>query len=155
MSTMLERAAAAKQALFQRYDELNALWIDAEDQINQLHIPVSVSHICYSYGQCDELSECLGLQKVKGKWRICHATFHDQFPEDEEWTPIVECSALIRVNFTKYLEGFREKVVRSAEEFIPKVDEAIAMMRKAVNSPQDENLKAMLAERAKLNGKHK
>jgi hypothetical protein len=44
-------------------------------------------------------------------------------------------------------------VVEAAEKFIPRVDQAIAALEKALAA--DSNMAALLAERAKLNGRAK
>jgi len=40
--TLEERAESARAALFNRYDTLNALWLEAEEQLTQFHIPCPV-----------------------------------------------------------------------------------------------------------------
>jgi hypothetical protein len=160
--TLTDRANQARETLFGRYDQLNALWLQAEEQLAKLHIPRPVCHVYLSYEEDHERREsqveyCLGLQKVKGKWTICHAIHYPFYghPDDEpEWIPITDCSAEVRVRAAKHLPQLREAVVKSAEDFIPKVDEAIHHLRTALNVP-DEHLQALLAERAKLNGKAK
>src|SRR5215471_9015545 len=124
-----ERAEKAREMLFSRYDTLNALWLQAEEQLTQLHVPRPVSH---KYAAYDDgglpsaiTSKYLGLQKVKGKWRICHGIYEEWWQPGPEWTPITECSAESRVEATKHLDDLRKAVVESAERFIPKVDEAI------------------------------
>ena len=125
------RAEAARETLFQRYDELNEKWLKAEEQLTELHIPRGVGYCYRSWDDGDEYEPngyeshlSLGLQKVNGKWRICHGYYTDVSP-DTRWTPITECSAEIRVEAARYFGKLREAVVESAEKFIPKVDEAI------------------------------
>lgn len=153
--TLTERAERARKELFCRYDELNTLWLKAEEELRKLHIPRDVERVYRSYepdpdwpGHRDYLH--LGLRKDKGKWRICHGASSDVHPEMSIiWTLITECSAEIRVNAAQYLPGLREAVVKSAEDFIPQVDAAIGAMKKAL----DTDINELLAERAKFNGK--
>ncbi len=132
--------------------------MQAEEELTKLHIPRPVSYSYRSYDEdyCDpstRINFCLGIQKIKGDWRICHAIDHPCDGDyDPQWTPITECSVEVRVQAAKYLPQLKEAVVKSAETFIPKVDEAIGELKKALSLP-DEHLQALLAERAKLNGR--
>lgn len=160
MATLEARAKNARQSLFQRYDQLNALWEKAEEQITKFHIPRPVCYeyeaLCaFQYGEEEPYEGCcLGVQKVKGKWRICHGTYYYCAPpgdDEPDWKPIIECSAEVRASAVEHLEGLREKVVESAEKFVPVVEEAIEKLRRFVK----DDVKELLAERAKLNGRAK
>ncbi len=152
--TLNQRAQKAREELFNRYDALNALWLKAEEEITKLHIPHGVSYVynddlngCYP-------SDCLGVMKIKGKWRICHGSYLPSCePEPDDWTPIVECSAVIRVEVVKHLPRLRQAVIEAAEKFIPRVDKAIKNLEKVLAAQDD--MAALLAERAKLNGRAK
>jgi len=157
--TLTERARKVRETLCASYDQLNALWLRAEEELTKLHIPrpVECEYREYLEDPHDDNTltcQCLGIQKVKGKWRICHATYPAY--SDAElcggWTPITECSVEIRVQAASHLPELREAVVKSAEDFVPKVGEAIDELKKALDVP-DEHLRALLAERAKLNGR--
>lgn len=154
--TLNERAQNAHDELFVRYDKLNALWLEAEEQLTQLHIPRPVECIYHDYEPDSRdpnfrIAECLGLQKIKGKWRICYGAYDlSSEPEPSDWTPITDCSASIRVEAAEHLPKLRKAVVESAEKFIPKVDSAIMQLAEALD--QSANLNDLLAERAKLNG---
>jgi hypothetical protein len=63
------------------------------------------------------------------------------------------CSGEVRADAAKHLPGLEKAVVESAERFVPKVDEAIKALSEALG--EDGNVAALLAERAKLNGKAK
>jgi hypothetical protein len=153
--TLNQRAEKARKELFSRYDQLNALWEEAEERLTRYHVPCPVQHIYHhSRGlQSDDGPECvcLGLQKIKGKWRICYGEYFSCNQPDAEWQPITECSAEIRVEAARYLPGLENAVVESAEKFIPRVDSAIQALAEALGKPG--NLAGLLAERAKLNGK--
>lgn len=154
--TLEQRAKKVRNELFTRYDQLNALWSKAEAELTKVHIPKPVT-FGYDHHPFDDFrpeqggyTVCLGLQKTKGEWRICYGCCGDHEPEPDTWTPIVECSAEIRVQAAKHLPGLRKKAVESAEKFVPKVDEAIAALTAALDP--NSNLEELLAERAKLNG---
>src|SRR5262245_51293626 len=101
--TLEQRAAKARKALFPRYDQLNALWLTVEERLSKYHIPRPPEYIYCEY-RVDERDpnsgpawDCLGMQKIKGKWRICHGSYCWSEDGPSDWTPIVECSAEIRV----------------------------------------------------------
>lgn len=155
--TLNKRAEDARTALFERYDELNALWTQAEEQITKLHIPCGVE--CFYYSWADDPQTdyennhfVLGIQKIGGKWRICHGYCCDSGGQEvSDWTAITECSAETRVRAAPHLSKLREEVVMTAERFIPRVDKAINELRESMKPSAD--IKDLLAERAKLNGK--
>jgi hypothetical protein len=154
--TLDERAQKVRKELFARYDQLNALWLKAEERLTKHHVPRPVQCI-YALPNTGEPEDqglpeavCLGLQKVKGKWRICYGVYWFSAQPDADWLPITECSAEIRVEAARHLPKLEKAAVESAEKFIPKVDEAIQQLAEALGKP--DNLADLLAERAKLNG---
>lgn len=155
--TLDERAQIARDALFNRYDTLNALWLNAEEQLTQFHIPRPVYYTYDKYQDPnDELGALtckrLGLRRIRGKWRICYELYEEWHDRELGWTPITECSADIRVEAAKHLDGLREAVVKFAEDFIPKVDEAVKVLADTLRQPISIESREVLAERAKLNG---
>src|SRR5262245_7253879 len=103
--TLEQRARKAREELFARYDQLNALWLKAEEQIAKYHIPHAVEYI---YAPDDHPNDptdsCLGVVKIKGQWRICHGYYRPAYePFAYEWTPITECAAAIRVQVVKHI----------------------------------------------------
>jgi hypothetical protein len=152
--TLDQRAQKAREELFKRYDALNTLWLKAEEGITKLHIPHAVEVVYGDYPD-GHPCECLSIVKIKGKWRICQGSYsHGSYPEGpDDWTPIVECSAAIRVEAVKHLPKLREAIVVAAEKFIPRVNQAIATLERALAA--DNDMAALLAERAKLNGRAK
>jgi hypothetical protein len=159
--TLEQRAHNVRKQLFDRYDQLNAFWLKAEEMLTKkYHIPHAIQ-FDYGYpGECEirdldhNLCDCLGLAKIKGKWRICHGQYRlSGPPEPDEWTPIVDCAAGVRVAAAKqvYLKGLEEEIVKSSESFRPRVDKAIQELAQFLDHHDD--LAKLLAERAKLNGK--
>ncbi len=147
-----------QEELFVRYDQLNALFLKVEERLTKHHIPRPVEYI-YSKNYIDdnpngELAfECLGLQKVKGKWRICHGTYTCCQDGPSAWTPVVDCSAEVRAaaarHVAKHLPDLEKAVIERTEKFIPEVDSAVQALAKALNQPL--NINGLIAERAKLN----
>jgi hypothetical protein len=156
-----QRAQQTRDLLFPKYDTLNALWIQAEERLSRQHIPRSV---CFKYGEDYNPEEegsnptgfhCLGLEKIKGQWRICYGWFssYSHAWEPSEWTPIIECAAEIRVGAARHYGSFVQAVVDAAEKFVPEVDEAITALANSLGVPVNDQLRQLLAERAKLNGR--
>lgn len=181
MATINERAEHAESVLFERYDELNALWQKAEKELTAHHIPHTVSYqyyrpTCSEEAAEDPMVKFVGLSKKNGAWRICHGEYHHDCPYDDiDWTPITECSATLRVSTTHWLPKLREAIVAASERFIPQVEQAIqrlrkelsverpsflnsirqqAAKRKELSEEPDVSIEQLLAERAKLNGQH-
>jgi len=128
LSDLEMRAEQARNQLFERYDQLNALWTNAEEVIGRFHIPVAVWYeyrTDLQHSGNPETGHCLGVLKVKGKWRIYHRTYCHLSDKESDVTPITECSAETRVKTTEYLPKLLDRVVASAERFISRVDEAI------------------------------
>ncbi|HTU93808.1 MAG TPA: hypothetical protein VMF69_27255 [Gemmataceae bacterium] len=154
--TLEERAQKVRKELFERYDQLNALWLRAEEKLTRKHVPHPVVFPYLEYEPdyrepAFRMVKCLGLQKISGKWRICYGEYASlSEPEPSDWTPITDCSAVIRVEASKHCPKFEKAVVESAEQFIPKVDSAIQQLSEYLGQP--ENLTGLLAERSKLNG---
>lgn len=154
-----ERAHSARDILFKRYDELNALWLQAEEQLTQFHIPRPVY---YKYDEYQDpngqqgatTSKYLSLQKIKGKWRICHSLYEDWCDHEHGLTPITECSAQVRIEAVEHFDKFRTKVVKSTEDFIPEVDEAIKKLDSSIRLHGNVESRDQVAKRAKLNGHH-
>lgn len=147
------RATVAQNGLFARYDELNQVWHDAERMLTSFHIPHEYNVIYVSYwadndGPSYEEHLHLGLQKVKGSWRICHGYSDDIHPEVRVWTPITECSAMIRVSAATHFDKLFEEAVRVSEQFLLRTAKAISHLRNFMTSQQD--LADELADKAKL-----
>lgn len=158
--TLNERAQKARKALFNRYDQLNALWERAEEELTRLHIPHPIEFV-YRHYEDDwrdpsgaQIAQCLGIQKIKGKWRICHGTYvmpHEPGPDD--WTPITDCSGDVRIEAARHLLALKQAIVEAAERFIPRADAAIAALAESLGLPPEmSSLAELIAERARLNG---
>jgi hypothetical protein len=160
MATLEKRAVVVESALFERYDELNALWTKAEKELTARHLPHDVAFnyyypCCPDEYQSDPFAKYLGIAKVKGQWRICHGECFVHSDQDISWMPIVECSAYVRVRMTEHLQSLREELVTTSEKFVVQVDKAIAALRG--NLPEEPevplaDLQILIAERKNLNG---
>jgi len=141
-----ERNRRAAAILAPRYDQLNRLWADAEARLRAMQAPRYVwtdyrtedidPENPYSSCHC----HCLGLVKVRGEWRLCIGDYiRDDYqprPYDPEspmnWKPILDCSVEERVEAAPHIGKLREEIVKSAEHYTVKVDEAVAHLTKAL-----------------------
>ena len=127
--SLTERDEQANHALASRYDALNQLFTIAEQHLKSLK-PLHPVWVSYDHNHCDgqpDQWELLGMYQHQGKWRLCHAHDHelnDDGPPDDI-KPVVECSVDVRVRAAKIVRELQEKIVKSKEEYIPRVDEAI------------------------------
>lgn len=150
------RAEKCRVTLYEKYKSLNELWEKAEEQLTKYHLPRAVGHEYFT--ECDEqyrdapvAGHCIGVQKIKNEWRLCHGVYSYNSPDQEaNWKPIVECSATLRTQLVKHLPALREAIVTSAEQFVPVVDNAISALERFLYLG---SVSELLAERHKLNGK--
>ena len=126
--TLPERNQQVDLALATRYDALNQLFTEAEQIVKALR-PLHSVWVDYGHDHCNGQPDCwdlLGITKHQGKWRLCHAIDNDLNEYGPlEVKPIVECVVEVRVQAAKIVRQLREKIVKSKEQYVPKVDEAI------------------------------
>jgi hypothetical protein len=125
-------------ALKVRYDEIEALWNQAEEDLRRFRVPYSVEHWYSRPGEGTPPLYC-GLAWTKhGKaWRICHverearSEYSNTPPEYDpyEWTPIIDCPLALRLSMIDQFAKLRQAVIEAAEKTVPKLDEAIANFR--------------------------
>jgi hypothetical protein len=125
------------EALKGRYDEIEALWEQAEEDLKRFRIPHAVEY-CYD-SDCESaypIHYRLSFTRYGKGWRICHETLIEysiggSHQRDElETKPIVECSLDVRVAMIHHFEALRKKVIEAAKNAVPKLDEAISSFRK-------------------------
>src|SRR5262249_39771199 len=125
--TLAERDQQANQALTTRYDALNLLFVTAEQHLKALKALHPV-WVCYAPNE-DGSYEILGMTKHQEKWRLCHGYDHEQNDGPAiEVRPIMECPIDVRVRAAEVVRELKEKMVKSKEEYIPRVDEAIKQL---------------------------
>jgi hypothetical protein len=125
-----------RESLEERLNRLNALWEQIEEKLIALQTPRQVS-VVYDSQTNPETGEIihsmLGLAKIGGNWRLCHDFLHDSDPFESNWKPITDCSAEIRVEAAQHVTKLKEEIIRTAEEFLPKIDNAIASLDKMLS----------------------
>jgi hypothetical protein len=126
------------KALEERFEQLNALWKQAEAALKKIPLPVDCFitydkvEICEDPGSSDPrptgdfLYHLLGFVKSVGGWRICHVVT-DAYAEDGRysWKPITECPLDVRLEAAAHIGKLREAVLKKAAECVPMLDKAI------------------------------
>jgi hypothetical protein len=130
-----KRNEVVRNEIEKKLDHLTELWNAVEGKILSMQPPRHI-RICYAthYHEVPGMAEyeCLGLQRHGNKWRVCYgwdADWNDQAPD---WRPIVDCSTEVRVEAAKHIEALMEEVVKSGNDYIPKIDEAVCSLENAL-----------------------
>ena|ERR1700682_1561001 len=129
------RAQSAQESLFGLYDRLNERIKLAEERLTARHVPYTVGVSVSGQYTTDHYA----IAKIKGEWRLCYGQtdcgYQDESDEwPSEWKPLIECSALDRVNSVKHLAKLEANLVETSEKFIPYVDKAIIELDKFLAS---------------------
>jgi hypothetical protein len=120
-----------------RYSELEDLWDEAEKDLRRFRVYRPVKH---SYNGRNMIPddpdspygcEYLSWRRYGKAWRICHGTYFDESPPEEnsDWTPVVDCPVDVRVEAIAQFQGLREAVIKAAEASVPELDKAICKFR--------------------------
>ncbi len=128
------------------YDDLNALWKKAEDDLATMRVCVPVKvrvkteygeYICNGGNPEPSWSEVmfLGWRRLHKDWRICVGVRREDcgHPEtDWVWKPLAECSVEDRIECAAHFRALKDEVAKAREKLIPKVIEAIACLSESV-----------------------
>jgi hypothetical protein len=132
-----EREQQIIKALKGRYDEIEALWKQAEEDLKRIRIPQPVEHCYFSeYEHSYPIHYSLWWMRYGKEWRICHgqvnaySEVNEKHPDECEWKAITECPLNLRLRMISEFENLRRKVIEAAENAIPTLDEAISRFRK-------------------------
>ena len=132
-----EREQQTIKALTARYDEIEALWNRAEEDLKRFRVPYAVVH-CYSSDYetgGPPLHYSLSFRRYGKGWRICYEiakAYSELNPgAQDEWdcTPIIECPLDRRLAMIPVFKALRKMVVEAAEQAVPTLDEAISDFR--------------------------
>ena len=149
--TLDERNDKVNKALFKKYDEMNAVLEKHEKRLREMKSARDVPVVINSwpdhnpqYGPVGEYQQFLGLIKYDGKWRLCYSNHYESYtgghPDEDRsptWQPLVECSVEDRVYAAKHIGKLRDAIVKSKEEFLPKVEEAIADLEQSLTDYEE------------------
>ena len=121
-----QRHAAARDTLKAKYSVLDDAWKAAEKELAKYHLPDAVWHKCYTRGtEPYEELVYLVVYRARKEVYIDVSSVPEYEPEDAVRWRISSAPVKYRVELVKYLPALREAVVKSAEDFMPKVDSAI------------------------------
>jgi hypothetical protein len=134
-----EREQQIIAALASRYEQLDALWQTAEEDLKQFRLhtvvatrPFRTIPLCEDVTGASEYHR-LGFLRLGKGWRICYGVDADApngQTEETRWTPISDCSVDLRIEAMPVFEELRQKVVETAEQSVPKLDTALANFRR-------------------------
>jgi hypothetical protein len=124
-----------------RYQELESLWKQAEDDLRQFRVPETVAvnldddverDFVLRGMPCDYYT--LEWRKCGKNWRICHVMTiivgDDILPDDGRVTPISDCPYDVRLRMIEHFPELRAKVVEAAQKAIEQLDGAIDNLHK-------------------------
>lgn len=67
----------------------------------------------------------LGIQKIKGSWRVCYGTFDYRHASEISWTPVTECPIQERMDLLESVALLFGKVVETNEKYLEEIDAAV------------------------------
>jgi hypothetical protein len=129
------------KALTVRYDEIETLWKQAEEDLKRFRVPYAVEHWYSSqYEGSPPIHYGLSWTRYGKAWRICHveheaqSEFGNAPPEYDryEYTPIIDCPLALRLSMIDEFRKLRQMVVEAAQKTVPELDEAIANFREVL-----------------------
>lgn len=114
------------------YEKLNRSWERAEEFFKSRGI---LAPVALSYGGDDHSEELIGIQRISGKWRICVGYLHYSDPDqNNNWTPICESSVELRSSLLTKIPQLFERLVKTNEEVIPRLEKAVIEAEYILNS---------------------
>jgi hypothetical protein len=132
---------ALPMALRRRYDEIETLWEEAEEDLKRFRIPHTVEYLYSTDDRGHPVYHFfLGFLKYGKQWRICHGFCQDHgfpagdLPEERNWTPLIECPLDLRLRMMDEFENLHKKVIEVAEKLVPELDERISSFRRILRS---------------------
>lgn len=117
-------------AVTARLDALNRLWSMLESRVLQMAPPRWI-RVAYKGELTNENACYLGLQREKGRWRLVHG--EGWSGKIHGWTPLAECPVEIRIQAVAGVPALLDEVRKTDTHFIPALDAALDVLRKAVD----------------------
>jgi hypothetical protein len=141
--TLDERNDEVNKALESRFSQLNAAFETHEAKLKAMMVPKNASVMYHSEDDEDlrsgqtfgQYQSHIGMIKLRGAWRLCHATHYESCCGPEEgfdWKPLVEASIEDRIRAAEYIDKLREAILEEKENLIPEVEKAIATLAKSL-----------------------
>lgn len=136
---LIQRNKAAIKQASPLLDQLSGTW-DKIEKFFQSQGILRGACVGYQTVYQDPHEECpiaerlLGIQKVKGAWRICTGSEHYNYPEDGcDWKPIGEASTQLRIDLLEHVHPLFAAMVKSNEEYIKEIEKAAEKSRKVLS----------------------
>jgi hypothetical protein len=134
-----EREQQIIKALKGRYDQIEALWNEAEKDLKRFRVARTVRYLYHSdYDGGCPIHYHLTFGRYGKDWRICYervfaySEFDDKRDDEVECKPVIEWPLEVRLAMMSHFESLREKVIEEAEKIVPELDDAISNFRKMV-----------------------
>jgi len=132
-AALAKRNREALQDASPLFDQINEAWDKIERFFRKQGILRAVSYpyqSLYEWNGNEEVeigNHLLGIQKHKGKWRVCYGVEYDRAPPPFEvsWTPVTACGASLRIELFDHVAGLFERLVKSNEDYIPEMEQAL------------------------------
>lgn len=131
-AALIQRNQAALAKASPLLDKLSKSW----EQIEQFFRKQGILRGArYQYGSIygdfpreDELgAKLLGVQKVKGTWRICYGEELYTHPDrDVDWVPVGDAPTAIRIGLLEHVGPLFEAMVKSNEGYLEEIEQAAA-----------------------------
>jgi hypothetical protein len=141
--TLDERNDEVNKALEARFSQLNAALEAHEAKLKAMMVPKNAQSMYCSEdnedlrsGQtCGQYQSYIGMIKLRGAWRLCHAKHYEDYcglSEDIDWKPLVEASIEDRIKAAEHVDELRDAIVQEKEKLVPDVEKAIATLAKSL-----------------------
>ena len=133
--------------LLSSYEELNALWKQAEEHLAAMRVSVPVEvEVKAEHGEFVDagsgpeptchLTTYLGWRRLQKDWRLCRGVLRDDFTDHDpvwHWKPLAECPMEDRIELAEHLPELKNRMKKARLELIPKVKAAIAVLTQALD----------------------
>ncbi|QEG39386.1 hypothetical protein UC8_13630 [Roseimaritima ulvae] len=124
----LERNKAAIKQASPLLDQISQAWDEIEEFFKSQGI-LRGTWLCFdsifsgAHAQPPIGEELIGIQKIKGAWRICIGELIYADPEDDpNWKPIGEAPTHLRISLLDHVHPLFEELVRSNEEYVKDIE---------------------------------
>ena len=131
-AALIKRNQKALKQAAPLFDRINHAWDEIEDFFRKQGVLRPASFTYRNWSESNGQGEwggqrLLGVEKVKGKWRICHGDLYDNGPLDVSWMPMAECGIELRIEMLEYVGELFAVMVKSNEEYIAEIEQAVAL----------------------------
>lgn len=135
-----ERDGIIRLQLYSRYQKLDDVWKRAEESLGKYQLPKAVELTCFRDNPRNDCDAEIQLRVTRSKGgadisvRRMPAVQGKPKAAGEMTWHITDAPVVYRVKLVEFLPALREAVVKSAEAFAPKVDEAIHTLNSSLNN---------------------